>query len=472
MALTTGISSTQNASVAGLVQQYMQLEMTRMNTLQADKQELQVEGRTYTELASKLTGLRSAADNFRWPGSLNDINTFAASTSDESLVEASVSGTAADGFHSLLVSSLARSHSMVADEFAGDDTVFGSWVGEHQFTIEQDGENVEVTVTIDAEDTAEEALRKIAVSINSSSANVTASVVSTDSRTGSYRIQLSSQSTGTNNIINSVVDTVGTITSLIGLAGSSTEDAYSENTVQHAADASFTVDGLAFVSDSNQVEDAVAGLTLNLVNTSETSVTVRVERDQETVIEGVQGFLDAYNEVINYVAGETSAADDEGQNRGQFTGDFMFMTLRSNLRSLLTGSVEGVTDSENGYSRLMEIGITASRSGTLTISDSNALEGALTSNPAAVEELFNLEDEGIAIRVEEFANDYVKAGGLISQRREMINVQDRNLKRQIEQEQIYLDGREQALTEELGNLQMVLAQMQSQMEYMSVLSGG
>jgi flagellar hook-associated protein 2 len=472
MALTGGISSTQNASVSGLVQQYMQLEMARMNMLQADKQELKVEGRTYTELSTKLSALRNAADRFRWPGALNDINTFTASTSDDALVGATVSGTATDGHHSVEVASLARAHSMVANEFAGADPVDGSWVGEHHFAIEIGGETSEISVSIDADNTTEEALRKVAIAINSSSANVTATAVSTDSRTGIFRIQLSSKSTGTNNIITSVLDTTGSLMSTIGLAGSSAAEGYSANTVQLAGDAEFTVDGLSFVSDTNQVENAISGLTLNLVNASETPTTIMVERDQEEVIEGLQEFIDAYNDVINYVQGETAAADEEGQNRGQFTGDTMFMTLRTNLRSLLTNNVAGITDTENGYQRLSEIGITSGRTGTMSISSKNDLEGALKANPAAVEQLFNLADEGIAVKVEGFANTYVKAGGLIAQRRQMISTQERNVTRQIDQEQVNLEEREQALTDELGNLQMVLSQLNFQSQYSSALSGG
>ncbi len=470
MAGTVGVNSTQIASVSQTVQQYMQLEQARMQELQSDKAEMQVQGQTYTELGTRLRSLRTVADDFRWPGSLNAINEFTAGTSNESVLDVTITGATSDGSHTVIVSQLATAHSMITNGYDGDEAVDGSLVGESVFSITMGEESVEVSVSIEADDTNQEALRKVVLAINETNSETTALLVMTDSTTNSYQVLLSSENTGTTNLISSVTDVSGSLAGAIGLAGSSTAEGYSANTVQSAVDAEFTMDGLAFVSDTNQVTGAVSGMTLNLVSTSESAITVSVERDTETVVERIQELLDAFNDVSSYVRGETAGADEDGEGRGAFAGDSMFMSLRSNLRSTLTGNVIGMPEG-NSYQRLSEIGITADRYGTLTISNSTLLEASLEANPTHVEELFSLADEGIANRIEEFTNSYVKAGGLISQRNELMNSRQRTLDRQIEQETAYLQIREEELTEQFGNLQMVLANLNNQMQYAQALQG-
>ncbi len=101
MASVRGLGVNPNAGVYGLVQQYMALERTEINRLQEMKQADQTRRTAFTDLGAKLRDLRSAADDFRWGGSLSPINSFDAQSSNTDVVSVSAASGAGDGIHTL-----------------------------------------------------------------------------------------------------------------------------------------------------------------------------------------------------------------------------------------------------------------------------------------------------------------------------------------------------------------------------------
>lgn len=455
-----------SAGVYELVQQYMSLEQTNMNRLTATKSEEQSRSSALTELNTKLRTLRTALDDFRWTGSTMPINAFSANTSDESIVGISANGQATEGGHTITVSSLARAHSIVSNEFEGGETA--SLAGQHTFEIEQGGETFEVSVTIEEDDTYREALARIATALNSSGAEISASVAATDSRTESVRLLLTSRETGTSSMISAVKDVSGNLAATIGLAGSSTAEQYADNTVQTAADALFNVDGLDFVSASNRVTGALNGVTLTLTNVGDTPVSLTIERDLDTIKESLADLIETYNTTVSYVRQQTQAADEEGENRGLFTGNTLFTSLRTQLRLEVMGDVSDPTGQAE-LVRLGELGITSDRYGLLSLSDEDALEDALLNHASDVERLFTDSEDGIAVRLVELLDRYVNAGGMIASQREIQQLRLRSIDDRIAREESYLERREEQLTTELAQLQSMLESLNQQQQYMAAI---
>ncbi len=455
-----------NSGVYNLVQQYMVAERVQLNRLQETKDEERSHQRAFTDLSAKLSSLRSVANDFRWGDTLSPINTFTTASTDPTVVTITAGSNAADGPHAVTVSTLAAAHSVVSTEFEGAATT--AWAGTHTFQLEQDGVIHEITVTTDAEDTNAQAMRKVVTAINDGDADVTATLAVTDALSGGTRLLITSRSSGTTSLISEMADTSGTRAATLGLAGGSSIGNYASNTVQEAADASFTIDGLAFVSAENRVEDALTGITIDLVGVSSDPVAVTIERDVEAVTASVQGLLDAYNALNTYVRDQTRGASSDGTGRGQLTGDTMFMTLRTQLRSSATAEVPDLSG-QGRLARLVEIGITADRQGLLTLSDTTAFEDALVTRSAEVERLFTDSEAGIGRELITLLDRYVGAGGLLASQRTISQTRMRAIDNRIEREELHLVRREEQLTQELASLQATLAALQQQQQYMRAI---
>ncbi len=451
-------SNVEQSSLYQVVQTYMLGERQQLQRFQASKSENSEQIATFTTLSSKLKKLSDAIDDFRWTGSLSPLSSFTASATTEA-VSVAVDGNASEGVHTLQVHTLAKAHSVASNAFLGDAQ--STMAGEHVLELVQGGDTHKVSVTVKEGATQREALLAIANAINSSPAKISASLVQTDSRTGEYRILMTSRETGTQSIIQSVRDLSGELATSLGLRGESTGIDFAANTVQAAADATFSVNGLEFTSFSNNVEHAIRGLTLQIEEVTSDPVTVTVSRDVEAVRGSLDAFITAFNELLDHVRTLTQGADAEGEGRGRMTGNSLFMNLRTGLRSLVGSQVSGA-DLSGGFTSLARIGITTTTEGRLRVSDEKALEDAILNGADGLEHLFGDSQAGIAVRLYDTIRGYVKSGGLISQERSLIHRQQRTLDARIAQEEAYLERREQQLTEQLAGLQATFQQLSAQ----------
>ncbi|MFH1144414.1 MAG: flagellar filament capping protein FliD, partial [Candidatus Eisenbacteria bacterium] len=375
---------------------------------------------------------------------------------------------AAEGSHTITVQSLARAHSVGSAAFAGDAIATVS--GTHGFQITAAGKTATITVSIVEGATWREVLQSVAAAIAASDAGVSAAVVTPNALTGETRLLLTSRETGTQACIEQIADSEGTLAATMGLAGSSSAEAYAPNTLQTAADAEFTLDGLDFLATGNHVTGVLTGVTLDLRATTGLPVTLSIARDTESVRGGLEDFLSTYNTVIDFLREKTSAADATGANRGEFTGDTLFVGLRGELRAGLTDPVSGLAAED--LARLSELGITADRQGRLAISDPAALEGALSAHPEEVERLFRAEGTGIAQRMVERIDRYVETDGPIGQRTEALDARGRLLDRQMREMEARLESREKQLTQYFASLQASLTALIEQQASLSELLSG
>ena len=144
--------------------------------------------------------------------------------------------------------------------------------------------------------------------------------------------------------------------------------------------------GTAIVSSSNQVEDAIQGLTLNLVSASDELVTVTVEQNTEDVVSAVNQFIDTYNDIVDYIA-EQMAYNPETGEAGILLGDVGLMNLQNELFNMVTSPVEGLPSDMNHISA---VGISFDSDGHLSL-DEGKLKEKLEADPEAVARLFNYE---------------------------------------------------------------------------------
>jgi flagellar hook-associated protein 2 len=469
MSTISGIGTSGSTTLRQLVASYLALEREPLNMLQTIRSNLTMRAACFTDLKTKLTALRSSVDDLALPAGSNPLLQFQATVSHTSVLSVAVTSGAETGTHALTVDVIAKAHSLAGSELVGSDHFSGS-SGTYTFTLEQGGETHEITVEIGEGLTNAEVLAEVAQRIDASSADVNATVVTTDSATGEQRLVITSTESGTANLISAITDTSGDLASVLGIAGSSTAEAYSSNTVQQAADAAFNVDGLSLTSSSNTVTGVLPGVTLTLLSVSEASVTINVARDTESIQESLQTILDKYNEVIDYVLERTKGANAEGENRGEFTGNATFMSLRRSLRTLAANPVESIVE-EGALTRLSEIGITIDSSGHLTISDDDAFEEALTSRPEEVEQLFRADD-GIANRIVDDLARYTRVNGLITNESNAIQSRQRALDLSIKRMEERLARRETQMLTQLTYLQSMVESLSGLQTMLNNINSG
>ena len=146
------------------------------------------------------------------------------------------------------------------------------------------------------------------------------------------------------------------------------------NTSQAATDATFKINGVSFTRSSNQVGDALTGVTLNLKAVATTSIDLT--RDNSGLKSKVQDVVTAYNEamsMLNVLSDPKSTVETYG---GALVGDSMVRTVREQLRTLMfTDSSTSASSSK--IKNVRDLGISIDMVGTMTL-DNAKLTDALT----------------------------------------------------------------------------------------------
>lgn len=351
------------------------------------------------------------------------------SSSDSSVVTASVAPGATSGNHVVEVNSVATTGSWYSDSVASGDTP----LGDGGFTL-QVGSNAPLQITY-GPDASAGTLNDLASYINGLGAGVTANVVNDSS---GARLSIVSNSSGAANDI--------TISGETGLnfTRSST-----------GADASLSVDGIPIDSASNTVSGVIPGVTFNLVSAAPgVPVNVSVTEDVGTASQAVSAFVNAYNAVVQNVNQEYTVGANGVQ--GPLAGD----STLGILQDMLLGSGAYSNGSTNGVATLADLGITMNDDGTLTL-DSGTLESEMQSNFAAVQNFFQgANSNGFANSLTTQLNTMTDpTSGAFTVDLQSISSENTDLQSQINDFQTYLDAQTTLLTAEYNQADALLQQL-------------
>ncbi len=147
--------------------------------------------------------------------------------------------------------------------------------------------------------------------------------------------------------------------------------------------------------------------------------TVTILSDSTEIREQIDNFITEYNTALKFLNDKLSV-DPETNKRGGLAGDFTFLKLKINLRTIISSPVSSITSGNPAL--LSEIGITTQSDGRLEISDEDTLENAIADNAQAVIDLFDGSD-GIATNLTGFLNDFTLTGATIDDRISIIEDQ-------------------------------------------------
>lgn len=480
MAAILGTSSG-GFDIEGLVAQFRAIELIARGSLEIKKEKLESRKEALSDLDSKFSALFKLAKRLADPF-LNVFGSKLGSTSNADLLSVTAGSTAQVGSHSLIVNRLASIDTRVSQQYSASGTDFSALSTDQTFKIlvahptEADPNNrVEISVTVTAStfsQTNDEVLSDIAHAINDAmSAAVTAgdieitervTVNSVAEESDTARLVVRSGQSGETHAL--VFDDVDGLLGILQVTDNvqTTGTGGGYITPLNELSAAFTIDGLAFSRDSNAVDDALAGVTLQLSGTTTTTETFTISSNVDAVKGELQDFIDAFNEAIEFLVEESKAG-------GEFRGDSTYGFLKYDLRSLVTQRVTGALSTE--FDQLSEIGIGINRDGTLFFEDATKLEAALAKNSNLVSEIFGATD-GIGEGLHSFIVKYTRVSGLISGSQKSIvrslTFQDSRL----DEFDARLLRKEERFRNELIQLQTGLAQAQQQASFFSAFASG
>ena len=418
--IATGVGS--GLDIEGLVSKLMEAE--RAPTAQRlMRKEMQI-----TSDVSALGTLKSAASDLQQ--SLSDINALTtytqtkASSSDVASVVGTSSANAATGSYSVSVSALAASQSLaVRHQFSslleevGTGTLTFT-VGTTGYTADQANNSNDAytsftpkagaaskSITIDSSNNTLQGLRD---AINAADLGLTAAIVSEGD---SYRLLFSSDSSGVENSFQvSVTDTgdsnntdANGLSRLAFNASAGTGNVY--QTVA-GANATFSVNGLALTSDSNNPTGVIEGVDLTLKAVTTAPVTITVRDNSLGIKAAINQFVSSFNSFTTTVNGLTGYDATTGE-AGPLLGDFTARSMTSRLRTTLGSAADGWAGTNT---RLAELGVAFNAKGMLEVDDTK-LSAALSSGVegvAGVLTRFAQGSSGSGLTVNSFSNSVPK----------------------------------------------------------------
>lgn len=119
-----------------------------------------------------------------------------------------------------------------------------------------------------------------------------------------------------------------------------------------AQDAEFKIDGLTVTRSSNQVDDLLEGVKLTINGPG--TVIMDITQDAEQAVTGVQDFVTAYNDALDWInirlseSTQEDADDDFSKKFGLLHGNSMLWQSKSQLRMLMTSSVTAKYSTKTG----------------------------------------------------------------------------------------------------------------------------
>jgi flagellar hook-associated protein 2 len=355
------------------------------------------------------------------------------------------SASASPGRYSLVVTGLASGQTSASSAFADSSAAIGSGT----ITIKDAQGNVASAIQIggSGEPQTVAALRD---AINAADAGVRASLVNDSSGT---RLVLTSSDTGIANAFS--VETSG--------APAAELASMTAAPAQAAADATFTVNGLALTSASNKLTSTVEGLTIELRKEQPTTpIDIVVDRDADAVKAALESFVKAYNDAEK-LYDDLSKYDPNTRTGAILNGDSALRRMHSQLKSLLTASR---TATAGEFTRLSQVGLELQADGSLKL-DEDKFRVAAAADMAKVSRLFSstaatADEQGLGVRLHLAVTAFIDPEGTLGARQESLRASIRRLDTEQERWSARLASIEKRLRDQYSRLDALLAGNQAQ----------
>lgn len=438
MATISALGIGSGMDLNGLIDQLAAAERQKLTPIAQQRQGVESKISAYGRLEGALSAFQVAASQ------LNDAKLYQGVGSEVtgSALKAAAANTAAPGRYQVEVTNLASAYSVATAGIADQEAELGA--GSLGFTL---GSGESFTVDITA---GQSSLQEIRDAINAQDAGVQASIVNDGDPNAPWRLALVSTEPGTEAAI-SDLQVGGDLATQLQL-DASTEVA--------ATNASLKVNGVTITSQTNRIEDAIQGVTLDLTETG--SATVDISLDTESIKKAVQGFVDAYNTLQSSMAKMTRFNAETG-DAGALLGDGVLRRVQSQLRTELTGGV-----GEGEFRMLSQVGISVELDGSLKL-DGDRLDEVMASNLDDLQAFFagSSKEGGMAGKLDTTLDQMVGSGGALSTATDGLKSTVRSLEGRYERMEASIDSTVARYRSQFAKLDSMISEMNSMSGYLT-----
>ncbi|HNR37106.1 MAG TPA: flagellar filament capping protein FliD, partial [Candidatus Hydrogenedentes bacterium] len=234
------------------------------------------------------------------------------------------------------------------------------------------------------------------------------------------------------------------------------------------SDVQFTINGGPVQTrNTNEVSDAIGGVTLRLLSTGTSTVTIAADDDK--IVESVNSFITSFNESVDKIVALTA-------KDGTLANDATIKEIKATLQTLVFGSVSGISGS---YKSLIDLGITtgdtfdAGTTSHLQLKEDTLREALRTARLNVQNVFYNTGTTGVADQLYAYLDSITKVGGFLNDRAKSngsIDRQVQDINARIDRLNASIAKKETRLKKQFAALEQFSSQMQSHSTAITALS--
>lgn len=349
-----------------IIDAIVQYESQPLIALQSQQQAAKDKDAALVQLNNFITKLQTQANAL---GTGTAFSNTTALSSNTAVITTTPGSGALSGRYDVTVSALARSQVTASTNGYSGTSSIAADGGSISFTI---GGNTTEAINI----TQATTLAGLRDAINNQDSGVVASIVNTGS---SYKLVLSSKESGAANAFTINNNLTNGADAVVAFAGNT----------QIASDASLTINGIPVTSSSNDIADAIPGISLKLLSIG--SSVIDVAADFAAIKDSLKAIVSEYNKLREFSKTQNTYDVANGK-RPPLAGDSILRQALGDLRA----TVIGINNNSGQYKYLSEIGLEFTSTGELKL-DEAKFNDAINEHPSDVQALFQGSGGGSGI---------------------------------------------------------------------------
>lgn len=420
-----------------LVTQLLEAE-SKPKTAALDKKEKAVEAEIsgIGKLKSKLEEFQETLDTLRSDNNLKgrEPSIINPSEANEPFT-ADASNSAVEGTYEIAVTQIAKGSRIETDDasaggFAStSDPIYTQpglldpASGSLTFKIDALSESFSINVT------AGMTLQQLSTAINTSTDNfgVQSSIIDTGTANGGVKLVFTSSKTGDGNDLVIVNDNDLAELNRVATTNSSSTVNYLTPVV-NAQNSKATIDGIEVESETTKFDNTIENVSFTASAKSDLAADgvtfltskLNIGFDKEAVEETIREFVENFNALQAEIKLLTKYGESDLEEDGALAGDSLVRGIQTGINNILFSSVDS-----SSLGGLFQLGIEYNDNNELEISSSDniglgsgedRLKEALEDNFDAIAALFTDEEQGIAVRLYDYVEEYTNYSGLLKSR--------------------------------------------------------
>ncbi|GGI66186.1 flagellar filament capping protein FliD [Enterococcus alcedinis] len=418
-------------------------------------EEIKAQKTAWSDVKTRLNNFLSKIESLQKPEAFQ---TKIVTSSNDKIATIKGTADALEGKYQLTVERLATATNQVGKKMDSTTESLGS-SGELTLKtadLDADGNPKSFTINIDSGDNLKDVVNKINKTSKESGINAVIMdnrLVLTDSKTGNRDFEIG-----------------GDMAEAVGLGAESTKTV--------GVDAEFTLNGIEMKRQSNNIDDVIDGITLELKETSKETVHLSLKNDTDKLKSSVKEFVSQYNSLMTFINESASVGDPSAKDNktGALSGDSSLVRLQTELRNLIAPPHTLGSDV-----KATELGLSISdRQGTLSF-DEKKFDEMLKKDPNALKDFFykgekvagetKPKESGYTMQLKEITDKYLvdKTGekGVIASKFDSYELAIKDLNKQITRFDEVLEQKKARYVDMFSRLDQAMMEAESQMSWLA-----